>query len=268
MEPVNAASRVIHGQGTCEAQWQAWPQLHAVPQISLAGLVPVGVRAVIVAPHPDDEVLASGGLIAMLAARGDQPLVIGVTDGDASHPGSTRWTPEELAEFRHGEVLTGLGWLGIEPQNYLRLSLPDGQVQGHHTQLVESLGRVLRAGDAVLSTWAADGHPDHEATAVAVSAACAAACCPHLQSPVWMWHWAAPGDRRVPWTQLRRLRLTPDAQRRKHLAVQAHASQLTAQDNGAPPVLAPSTVQRLLRPFEYFFMSLRGCQADGGETGA
>ncbi|MBC7445768.1 MAG: PIG-L family deacetylase [Polaromonas sp.] len=268
MEPVSAASRVIQGQGTCEAQWQAWPALHALPQIGLAGLVPVGVRAVIVAPHPDDEVLASGGLIAMLAARGDPPLVIGVTDGDASHPGSTRWSPEELAAFRHEEALTGLGRLGIEPQNYLRLSLPDGRVQAHHAQLVESLVRVLRAGDAVLSTWAADGHPDHEATALAVSVACAAARCPHWQSPVWLWHWAAPGDRRVPWAQLRRLRLTPDAQRRKHLAVQAHASQLTAQDNGAPPVLAPSAVQRLLRPFEYFFMPLPGRRAGAGESGA
>ena len=267
MESVTASPPMINGQGTSQAQWQAWPQLHTLPEISLAELVPAGSRAVVVAPHPDDEVLASGGMLAMLAARGNPLLVVGVTDGDASHPGSTRWTPEQLADFRHGEALAGLGELGVEPQSYLRLSLPDGHVQSHHARLVESLGWVLRAGDVVLSTWTADGHPDHEATATAVSVACAAAHCKHLQSPVWMWHWAVPGDSRVPWAQMRRLHLTQNAQRRKKLALQAHASQLTAQDSGAPPVLSPSAVQRMLRPFEYFFILQRSHLVDGLESG-
>ena len=127
---------LINGQGTAEAQWQAWPQLHGLPEISLDRLVPAGIRAVVVAPHPDDEVLASGGMLAMLAARGDPLLVVGVTDGDASHPGSARWTPEQLAAFRHAEALAGLAQLGIKPQSYLRLSLPDGRVRSHHALLV------------------------------------------------------------------------------------------------------------------------------------
>ena len=256
----------INGQGTSEAQWQAWPQLHALPEIGLDRLVPCGSRAVIVAPHPDDEVLASGGMLAMLAmlaARKDQPLVVGVTDGDASHPGSPCWSPEKLAEFRHGEAITGLERLGISPQSYLRLSLPDGHVHSHHAELVKSLIRVLRSGDVVLSTWTADGHPDHEATARAVSEACAAAPCRHLQFPVWMWHWAVPGDSRVPWTQMRQLRLTPDAQRRKQLALLAHGSQLSAQDGGALPVLSPFAVRRMLRPSEYLFIPQKSHRIDG-----
>ena len=268
MESVMASPPMINGQGTSEAQWQAWPQLHALPKISLARLVPAGSRAVIVAPHPDDEVLASGGMLAMLAARGDQPLVVGVTDGDASHPDSLCWTPEKLAEFRHREALSGLEQLGVEPQSYLRLSLPDGRVRSHHAQLVESLSQVLCQGDVVLSTWEADGHPDHEATALAVSEACAAAGCRHLQSPVWMWHWAIPGDSRVPWPQLCQLRLTPDAQRRKKLALLAHASQLTAQDSGAPPVLSPLAARRMLRPSEYLFVAQDNHRLEGVENGA
>jgi len=268
MDSVTTSARMIEGQGTREAQWQAWPQLHALPQISLARLVPIGARAVIVAPHPDDEVLASGGLLAMLAARGDQPLVVGVTDGDASHPGSARWTPEKLAAFRHREALAGLDQLGVRPQSYLRLSVPDGRVHQHQAQLIESLIQVLRPEDRVLSTWTADGHPDHEATARAVSEACRVVHCRHLQSPVWMWHWAAPGDSRVPWTQLRRLRLTPNAQRRKNQALLAHASQLTGQGRGAPPVLAPSAVRRMLRPFEYLFIAPQRQPVDGLENEA
>lgn len=254
MEPVTATSPVIEGPGTNEALWQRWPQLHALPEIGLARLAPAGLRVVVVAPHPDDEVLAWGGLLAMLAARGAQPLVVGVTDGDASHPDSPCWSPDKLAEFRHGEALTGLDRLGIDPPNYLRLSLPDGHVHRHQARLVKSLLEILRPDDVVLSTWATDGHPDHDAAARAVSQACAAIECRHLQSPVWMWHWAVPGDSRVPWAQMRQLRLTPDAQRRKRLALLAHGSQLTAQDSGAPPVLSPMAVRRMLRPSEYLFI--------------
>ena len=267
MESVTASPPMINGQGTLEVQWQTWPQLHALPEISLAKLVPAGCRTVVVAPHPDDEVLASGGMLAMLAARAAEIVVVGVTDGDASHPDSIRWSPEKLAERRHGEALAGLAYLGIAPQSYLRLSLPDGQVHSCHAKLVESLTRALRPGDVVLSTWTVDGHPDHEATAAAVAEACAAVRCTHLQSPVWMWHWAVPADTRVPWTQLRRLRLTQDAQRRKQLAMLAHGSQLTAQDSGAPPVLSPAAVQRMLRPFEYMFIAQQCHRVDGQVRG-
>ena len=268
MESVTAPGPAIKGQGTSEARWQGWPPLQALPEISLARLVPHGFRAVVVAPHPDDEVLALGGMLAMLAARGDQMLVVSVTDGDASHPGSARWSPEKLAQIRHGEAITGLGQLGIEPQCCLRLSLPDGRVHSHRAQLVELLSQVLHPGDVVLSTWTADGHPDHEATAVAVAEACATAHCRHLQSPVWMWHWAVPGDSRVPWAQMCQLRLTPDAQRRKKLALLAHGSQLTGQDSGVPPVLSPTAVERMLRASEYLFVAQKIHRIDGLENAA
>jgi LmbE family N-acetylglucosaminyl deacetylase len=245
---------VIEGQGTSEAQWQRWQPLHVLPEIDLVELVPSAARTVVVAPHPDDEVLATGGLLAMLAANGRQALVIGVTDGDASHPGSVHWTAEKLARHRHGEAVAGLRALGIDEQHYVRLSLPDGRVQSHQPQIIATLVKRLRPDDMVISTWDHDGHPDHEATAHAVAKACAAVNCKHLQSPVWMWHWATPGDTRVPWERMRQLRLSPEALRRKTLALRAHASQLTAQDSGLPPVLSPLAVERMLRPSEYLLL--------------
>ena len=52
-----------------------------------------GERVVVVAPHPDDEVLAAGGLMRWMACRGREVLVVGVTDGEASHARSARVTP-------------------------------------------------------------------------------------------------------------------------------------------------------------------------------
>lgn len=246
--------RAIAGEGTPEADWTAWPGLARVATIDLDTLVPHGKRAVIVAPHPDDEILASGGLLALLAARGTAVSVVSVTDGDASHPGSTQWPPQRLAAERRNESAEGLRHLGVPPRGHLRLGLPDGAVAAHATQLRDALAASLEPGDAVFSTWVHDGHPDHEATALAVSAACARRGCPHWQQPVWMWHWAAPGDARVPWTRLRRLPLSAQAQARKRAAIDAHATQLAPQDTGAAAVLPAWAMARLLRADEYVFI--------------
>jgi len=60
----------IVGQGTPLHHWQASPKMADLPSISVEQLVPAGHRAVIIAPHPDDEVLGCGGLMQGLAALG------------------------------------------------------------------------------------------------------------------------------------------------------------------------------------------------------
>ena len=80
----SAAARHIEGEGTPDASWQAWGGLQDLPPVSAAALVPPGRRAVIVAPHPDDEVLACGGLLQMLAAQGSPMVLVAVTDGTGS----------------------------------------------------------------------------------------------------------------------------------------------------------------------------------------
>ncbi len=245
---------LIVGAGTSEAVWQAWPGLQALPECELDVLVPHNLRAVVVAPHPDDEVLACGGLLAMLAARGSTALVVAVTDGDASHPGSTEWPPARLAQRRHEESVEGLRCLGLRHYSHARLSVPDGSVHLHQRSLVDSLHSLLTPDDIVFSTWSADGHPDHEATAVAVAQACVIVGCRHVQVPVWMWHWAEPADPRVPWQRMVRLPVNVAALRRKTYAIEAHVTQLITQDTGAPPVLGTAMLDHMLRPDEYLLL--------------
>ena len=76
--------------------WNSARSLAEVPAINLANLVPAGSRAVIVAPHPGDEVVASGGLLQVLAHHGHPLQLISISDGSASHPGSELW-PKRLS---------------------------------------------------------------------------------------------------------------------------------------------------------------------------
>jgi LmbE family N-acetylglucosaminyl deacetylase len=246
------ADRMIHGQGTPERAWRSWDGLKALTAISIAQLAPRGARVVVVAPHPDDEVLGCGGALALLARAGCEIVVVGVTDGEGSHPGSIAWTPTLLAQRRRAERADGLSRLGV-PAPAFSLGLPDGGVAEREQALATQLSELLQPRDVLLSTWRLDGHPDHEAAGRAAAVAAARSGCTLWEVPVWMWHWAGPGDPRVPWQRIRRLQLDREARDRKSSAIAAHASQLVETPaERRPPVLPDWALARLLRPFEVF----------------
>lgn len=249
--------RHISGQGTPEHRWRTWDGLPRLPDVTADELVPPGSRAVIVAPHPDDEVLACGGLLSLLGAAGRDVLVIGVTDGEASHPGSSKWTPRLLAQRRRQERETGLQiLLSSGLSTTVALALPDGGVALHEARLQDDLKRHLLPRDVVLTTWRLDGHPDHEATGRAAVAAARWRGVRCWEMPVWMWHWARPDDGRVPWRRMRRLALDGQARSRKSRAIAAHGTQLVPSPaDGTAPVLPDWALARLLRPFEVFIAS-------------
>ncbi|WPO97993.1 PIG-L family deacetylase [Pseudomonas sp. HR96] len=250
-------SNPIVGSGTSLQAWNASHHLAELPAISAAELVPVGKRAVIVAPHPDDEVLGCGGLLQQLAELGRSILIISVTDGSASHPGSALWPSQRLSVVRPQESAQALHRLGLPLHSlqWLRGGFADSGVAGQEAELREFLERYLRADDVVFSTWREDGHTDHEAVGRASHQAAQACGCTFHELPIWTWHWASPEDSQVPWYRARKLHLSPQMVARKRHAAHAFASQLQGDPAiGLPPVLAPYVLDRLLRPFEVVFL--------------
>ncbi len=255
MDAVNAqdAEPQIRGESTSEHEWQSWAGLSALDTFLPSHWLPVTARLVVVAPHPDDEILACGGLLAWQARRGGDCLVLAVTDGEASHGDLDREAAASLAAARRAESAAGLSHLGLRHDCVERLALPDGKVSLQVEALAARLRQLLRPEDRVISAWREDGHPDHEATALATAAACRDLGCPLLEAPVWMWHWAAPGDDRVPWRRLSRFALPQDLRARKVAALSAHLTQLTRRSPGEPAVLGPAIIERNARACEYFF---------------
>ena len=250
-------SNPIVGQGTSLHQWQGSRRLAEVPDITVEELVPPGARAVIVAPHPDDEVLGCGGLLQLLATAGRSMQLISVTDGSASHPGSQRWPVERLSVVRPQESAEALRRLGLPMHSlkWLRGGFTDTLVAAQEQALSAFIESHLRADDVLFTTWREDGHSDHEAVGRASvdAARRVGATCHEL--PVWTWHWATPEDAGVPWHRARKILLTPAEVARKRHAVHAFASQLEGDpDAGLAPVLAPYVIDRLLQPFEVVFL--------------
>src|SRR4051794_35115145 len=82
----------------------------------------------VIAPHPDDEVLGCGGVIAPLKQAEIPVQVIIASDGSASHPGSTTYPPAVLAALRRAESEAGLAILGVSPEDVTFTGWPDGAV--------------------------------------------------------------------------------------------------------------------------------------------
>lgn len=230
----------IDAPGTDEAIWSAWPVLDALPQAGLAGLA----SAVVVAAHPDDEVLGAGGLISVLAGAGARLRLVAVTDGESSHRG--RADPVMLATRRTAETTDALRALGAGTAEVVRLSLPDAGLAGREDQLAAALAPLTAGFDVCLAPWDGDLHPDHEAAGRAARRAAPRVLC----YPVWMWHWAAPADPRVPWDRALRIPLPPRAAGRKRAAITCFRSQTEDRGRGLGPVLSPGMVAHFTRPME------------------
>jgi LmbE family N-acetylglucosaminyl deacetylase len=234
----------IDAPGTDERTWAAWPWLSTLPGSGLAGLATVK-SAVIVAAHPDDEVLGAGGLISMLAAAHTRLRVIAVTDGERSHKGHA--SPASLARRRSAETSIALRALGARSPEVIRLRLPDSGLAGVEDKLTAALAPLVADFDLCLAPWDGDLHPDHEAAGRAVRRAGPRSL---YCFPIWMWHWATPGDRRVPWDRALRVPLPPRAVNRKRAAITSFASQLEDRGHGLGPVLPPGVIAHFTRPME------------------
>ncbi|GKT00997.1 PIG-L family deacetylase [Acidovorax sp. SUPP3434] len=224
----------------------AAPQPRLLPATPESLVAPFS-RVVVVAPHPDDEVLVLGGTVAQLARRGHEVLVYAVTDGEASHPGSHAWPAERLRHVRPQESADALAQLGIAA-TVVRLGLPDGGLAAEELALAAHL--QLAPGDTVFVPWRHDGHPDHEACARAALAAArtVGACC--IEYPVWALVPEHAAHARLRHRTLRRIAVADDLVQAKARAVRAFQSQIQP-DGGVAPVLPPSALQAWSGRFEW-----------------
>ena len=241
--------------GTPWADWQQSAHLSRATWLDPRQLCPPGRRLVLVAPHPDDEILMAGGLLAGFRGREQDLVLISATDGEGSHPHSAHWTEHRLRRQRPLESRHALQQLDLDLNalDWRRLNLKDGALPRDEAFLVNHLNQLLKPDDLLLTTWRGDGHCDHEAVGRAAAQAALARKAQLGEVPVWAWHWATPDDPRLPWPRAHRIQLDEVNLARKRQAISAHASQMEP-DEGRPPVLPQHLLECLLQPFELVFL--------------
>lgn len=204
---------------------------------------PPSVHTLIVAPHPDDEILLFGGLIAHQLDAGSTVVVLTVTDGEAAYPGRE---PQLLAEIRRREQHEALRVLGGTDLRVVRLGVPDGAVASFSTTISDAIGELSEPDGLVAAPWHLDHHTDHEAVGRAALVACRRAEVQLVQGLFWSWWHRHPDELGRP---LRRLPLPPTTVERRRRALACHRSQLDADD--ATPVLDITALEPLDWAYEY-----------------
>ena len=193
-------------------------------------------RLLILAPHPDDESLATGGLIQRAAKAGAKVRVLFATDGD-NNPWPQRFVERKLqisytdrarwGRRRRKEALAALELLGLPKGSARFLGLPD---QGITNLLMRAEEGVLFTLWAEMAEWeptifvmpsATDAHPDHSALFVLVHLALM-----RVERPPRTLRFIIHSPRRQSERGKVTLRLAPGEVQRKRAAILAHESQM------------------------------------------
>lgn len=208
---------------------------HAYPLRPASYAATLGPTVVVV-PHPDDEALGCGGLLALLRQAGQPVAAVLVSDGSMSHPHSQAFSTVARRELRYAEFRHALSVLGVDEadENVLYLHLLDGAVPSEDQPgFGEAAARLAgflndKQPTTVLVPWRRDPHPDHRAASQLTAAALAQLAQPpqRLEYLVWAWERAAPADLPRPEEGVGFQLAIEPVLAQKQRAIAAHRSQL------------------------------------------
>jgi LmbE family N-acetylglucosaminyl deacetylase len=189
----------------------------------------------IVAAHPDDETVGAGGFLPRMR----RATIVTVTDGaprnpmDAKRAGCS--SREDYARLRRQELLSALAVAGIPPTRARALNLVDQEASLEMAYLTMHIVDLLKEvrPTAILTHAYEGGHPDHDATAFAVHAACARVHNPPTVFEFASYHAAdhhepvlKVGDFLPDGEEVDTIPLSADARDRKRRMVECFASQI------------------------------------------
>lgn len=148
--------------------------------------LPAGAVLSVVAPHPDDESIGPGGLVALWTGAGRVAEVVFLTDGAAGNPalrapGLAAAERDRIAAAtaatRRTEAESALAILGARGR---WMGGTDGALWRDEAALAERLAEAWRAAppDVIAMPYPADRHPDHAVAARIVAAAAGQAALP------------------------------------------------------------------------------------------
>lgn len=198
----------------------------------------------VLAPHPDDEILGCAHLMQQASAAGCPLIIVWLTDGGASHGQLTPDAVHALVERRRAEAGEGLEALGISPIATYHLGYPDGGLARHAEHAKKEIDEICRRHviGTVVVTDGGDNHPDHRA-AYAVALALER----HLRVLSYPVSTRFDGLDYAPPPNA--LRLKPTQADAKRKALFSHRSQMEA---AAICPMTPATIDQFCADAEYF----------------
>ena len=213
------------------------------PSGRLLRLPVLSQKLVVVAPHPDDETLAAGGLMFDLVRAGWTVVVVVVTDGAASHQDVLGLSRIRADECRRATQTLGTSF----PPTFL--GFPDGRAEANVAGIALALRQVLSGADIVVGPRHDDGHSDHRATAEALDECFDASLPTRLHYAIWGWDELSPAELNIEAGET--FRPSPAALAAKKQALQHYKSQTT--DLYGRVIVGQTVMKRHTSPTEIFW---------------
>jgi LmbE family N-acetylglucosaminyl deacetylase len=136
--------------------------------------LPLSGRVLLLAAHPDDEVIGAG---AQLPKWKDRVFILHATDGAPQNPRFAEEagfeSNETYAVERRRELLSAVGLAGILQSQLRGLRIADQDAMLHLPELTSAVSGIIDElePDCILTHPYEGGHPDHDACAFAARAA-------------------------------------------------------------------------------------------------
>lgn len=189
----------------------------------------------VLAPHPDDESIATGGLLQVAIAAGAQLRVVVLTDGD-NNPWPQRWVEKRWridaagrarwGERRRAEAREAMRMLGVSAEQMRFFGLPDtgltDLLMRAQPQVIDALREEFEDFTPTILVMPAlsDRHPDHSAAHILAQVALANCACEMPRILTFGVHGNTPDDEGLS------VALSVNQRDTKRAAILAHTSQM------------------------------------------
>jgi LmbE family N-acetylglucosaminyl deacetylase len=178
------------GEGRLALVWAPAVERGFAPALLPEPPIVFGVhdRLLVLAPHPDDEIVSNAGLIQAAHAAGAAVRIVWATDGEnnpwAQLVSERRWPVSandhaRWGALRRGESRRALQVLGVPDAGQRWLGLPDGGLtrlwMSGDRRLADSLASAMQTFHPTIVSAPSifDGHPDHSSMGLAANVALA-----------------------------------------------------------------------------------------------
>ena len=117
-------------------------------------------RILVISPHPDDEIIAAGGLIQNAIQDKATLRIAEITDGNK----------HGLKDLRYQELKDAVALLGVNAQEISFLNFPDGLAKNYIPEIQNNLSQIISQFKPTILVYpyGLDEHPDHKAVHAAV----------------------------------------------------------------------------------------------------
>lgn len=189
--------------------------------------MPSAQLSIVVAPHPDDEVLGCCALMRRMLAEGRRVELVMMTGGGKSLADYCDLSEEEVVSERRRLTRNAAAVYGLPEDHIHFLDYHDGNIHpepGETRRLADLLRRITEGQEDVAVFYPhrqGEGWPDHETTSHIVAKICGEVCPQALQYEYCVWFWFY-NCWKIDWTQAHVLRMSRGEHEVKIKAIRAY----------------------------------------------